>query len=131
MSDFIGVLGIGTGIVQGVTTAYTVPSGKTAKIKLFYRGVAGVSSTLEVLINGITSFKTAALTSGNVSHSTTAAMHNTQAATAITGGTDATTVAPGPKEYFLDEGDTVQYTIATADFTSMSFQVVGSELDKT
>lgn len=129
MTDKIGVLGESSNVTQATHTAYTVPANKAARVKLMYRGVAGVNSTLKATINGIDAFLTAALTAGNVSHSTTAAMHNTQAASAIAGGTDATTVAPGPKEYYLAAGDSVTFTIGTADFTSMNFQVVGTEVD--
>lgn len=127
--DIIGVLGQAQTAVVGTVTAYTCPSGKSARVKLMYRGVAGTNSTLKVAVNGIEVFQTAALTSGNVSHSTTALMHNTQVAGAIDGSADSKVVAPGPKEYFLSEGDTITYTIATNDFSSFNFQVVGTEVD--
>lgn len=129
MSDKIGVLDEKAVATVGVTTAYTCPSGKAAKVKIMYRGAAGASSTLKVTVNGIDIFLTGALTSGNISHSTTALMHNTQAASAIDGSADAKCVAPGPKEFFLSAGDTVSYEIGTAAFSSMNFQVVGSEID--
>jgi hypothetical protein len=56
-------------------------------------------------------------------------MHQAQAVSAITGGTDTTTVSPGPKEYQLAAGDTVTYTIATAAFSSISVQVIGAEVE--
>ena len=130
MTTKVGVLGesvdasLGTGKV-----AYQVPGAKGARVKIMYRGIAGVNSVLAVYINGIEVFRTAALTSGNISHTTTGAEHVTQAASAITGGTDATTVAPGPKEYYLSANDTVSYDVATASFSSLNVQVVGTEVD--
>lgn len=130
MSNKVAPLGVNTIATQGTTTAYTVPTGKCAKVKLMYRGVSGVNSTLRVLVNGVEIFRTGALTTGHVHYSNSAAMYATQTAdTAVTGLADATTVSPGPKEYYLDEGDTVQYIIGTADFSSMNFQVVGAEID--
>lgn len=129
MSDKIGRLGTQTGAAQGTWTGYTVPANKGARVKIMYRGVAGVNSTLKVTVAGIDIFLTAALTSGQVSSSNTTQMHFAQAAAALVGGTDPTTVAPGPKEYFLQSGDTITYTIGTADFSSMIFEVVGVEVD--
>lgn len=129
MSDLIGVLGSSATPDLGTNIAYTVPAGKAAKVKLMYRGVAGVNSVLTITVNGIIILVTAALTSGNVSHSTTALMHNTQAANAIDGSADSKVVAPGPKEYYLSEGDNVSFTIGTAAFSAMNFQVVGTEID--
>lgn len=130
MSDIIGVLGSLTTAVIGTATPYTVPSGKAAKVKIEYRGVSGINSTLAVAINGLTIFGTAALTTGHVIYTTTLLMVNDAAtASVIDGSSDAKVVAPGPKEYYLSEGDTVTYVIATADFSSMNFQVVGTEVD--
>lgn len=129
MADNIGVLGSSTAASVGTHTPYTVPSGKAAKVKIMFRGTAGVSSTLALIINGMTVFTTAALSSGNISFSTTLVMHNSDAAANIVGGADATTIAPGPKEYYLSAGDTVQYTIGTAAFSAMDVQVVGIETD--
>lgn len=129
MTDIIGRLGRGTTAAQGTTVAYTVPANKTARVKLMYRFIAGVSSTLAVLINGVQVFITGALTSGQVSYTSSALMHNAGAVSAVNGSSDALTIAPGPKEYFLDGGDTISYTIGTADGSSMFFDVVGAELD--
>lgn len=129
MADLIGVLGSSAIAVIGTSTPYTVPSGKSARVKLMYRGVAGTNSVLTVSVNGIVVFVTAALTSGNVSYSNTTQMHLSGTSGSITGATDTTTIAPGPKEYMLSEGDTVTYNIATADFSAMNFQVIGTEVE--
>lgn len=129
MADNIGVLGSDTSVTIGSHTVYTCPSGKAAKIKIMYRGVAAANSTLKLTVNGIDIFLTAALSVGNVSHSTSLLMHNSQAAASVDGSSDAKTVAPGPKEYYLSAGDTVTSAIGTADFTSLNVQVVGVEVD--
>lgn len=125
----IGVLGEAATATIGTTTAYIVPTGRAAKVKLMYYGIAGVNSTLSIAINGIPIFTTAALTSGNAAWTDSTRMHGTGAVNTLTGGSDTTTVAPGPKEYQLAAGDTVTYTIATAAFSSISVQVIGAEVE--
>ena len=131
MSDKIGILGQVTTATPGTTTAYTVPSGKAALIRLEYSGISGVNSTLSVAVNGLTTFTTAALTSGNICYSTAALMINTGAATVIDGTAQSKVVAPGPAEYYISAGQTVTYTLATAAFSSLTFRVVGTEVDVT
>ena len=125
----IGVLGEAATASIGTTTVYIVPTSRAARIKLFYYGIAGASSTLSISVNGVPIFTTGALTATQASHTTTAKMHQAQAVASITGGTDDTTVALGPKEYYLAAGDTVTYTIGTLAFSSISVQVVGSEVE--
>jgi hypothetical protein len=129
MADKVGRLGQSIVATQGTTTAYQCPPGKGAKVQLFFRGTVGASSTLIVVIAGIQIFAAGAMTGGNWSFSTTVNEHNTAAGGTVNGSSDATTVAPGPKIYWLAAGDTVSYTIGTADFASMTFQVVGVEVD--
>lgn len=129
MATLIGVLGEAATASIGVTTAYIVPANNAAKCKIMYSGVAGVNSTLSIAVNGITIFTTAALTSGNTSFSTSLLMHNSALGSTINGGSDATTVAPGPKEYYLAAGDTVTYTVGTANFSSLNVQVVGTQVE--
>lgn len=128
MADRIGVLDAASGVTVATHTAYTVPAGCSAKVRFMYRGVAGSNSTLSVLINGMAVFLTAALTSGNVSYSSVSKAHTSDAAASIVGSADGTTIAPFQRDYFLSAGDTVQYTIGTAAFSSMDFQVVGTEV---
>lgn len=130
--DIMGVLGESAVVTQGTITAYTVPAGKSARVRLQYRGAAGSNSVLRVLINGMEIFRTGALTGGNIAYTTAALITNVAANDgAINGSTAALTVAPYGTEYFLNENDTVQYVIATADMASFNFQVVGVELSKT
>ena len=127
MSDVVGVLGEASTATAGTTTAYTVPSGKAAKVQFMYRGTAGVSSTLAVIVNGITIFTTGALTSTQLSVSTKTEMH--KANPTLTGNGTDSVVAPAPYYFYLSEGDTVQYVIGTAAFADFKFQVVGVEVD--
>lgn len=128
MADRIGVLDAASGVTVATHTAYTVPAGGAAKVRFMYRGVAGTNSTLSVLINGMIVFLSGALTSGNVSYSSVSKAHTSDAAASIAGSADGTTIAPFQRDYFLSAGDTVQYTIGTAAFSSMDFQVVGTEV---
>jgi hypothetical protein len=129
MANLIGVLGEASGVTVATHTAYTVPSGKAAKVQIMYRGEAGSSSTLQVLVNGLVVFTTGALTSGYISHSTRDTAHVSQAVSDIDGSTAAKTVAPYVREFLLSAGDLVQYVIGTTAFASMNFQVVGAEID--
>ena len=130
MADKIGILGSATTATAGTTTAYTVPTGKAAKIKLMYRGVSGISSTIKFTVDGIDIFISGALTTGHYHWSSSDKMLNSSAT--IPGGTtDATTVSPGPKDYYLAAGDTITYTIGTADFSAFAVHVVGTEVDVT
>lgn len=128
MADRIGVLDAASTVTATTTTAYTVPAGCAARVRILFRGVAGSNSTLAILINGMTIMLTAALTSGTVSYSTYSVLHKNDAAASIVGSADGTTVAPFQREYFLSANDTIQYTIGTAAFSSMDFQVVGVEV---
>jgi len=128
--DVMGVLGESAVVTQGTITAYTTPAGKSARIRLQYRLVAAANSTFRVLVNGCEIFRTAALTVSHCIFTTNALVFNDAATEAtVTGVTLALTVAPFQTEFFLNENDTVQYVIGTADLTSINFQVVGVALD--
>ena len=127
MADRFGVLDAASGVTVATHTAYTCPTGCSAKVRLMYRGVAGANSTLSILVNGMAIMLSGALSSGNVSYSSVSKLHTSDAAASIAGSADGTTIAPFQRDYFLSAGDTVQYTIGTAAFSSMDFQVVGIE----
>lgn len=128
MADSIGVLDASTTVTVGTITAYTVPAGHAARVRFMYRGVAGANSTLSVKINGMIIFLTPALTSGNIAYSTYSIATTTTGAVTVAGSADLTTVAPFQREYMLSAADTVQYVIGTTDFTSMDFQVIGTQV---
>lgn len=130
MADIVGVLATSTIATTGTATLYTVPAGKTAKIKVMYRGTAGANSTLALIVNGVTVFTSAAATAGHIIYSSTALMVNDAASSgAVNGSSAALTVAPGPTEYLLSAGQVVQYTVGTANYTDLVMMVVGVELD--
>lgn len=129
MADVLGILGTAINTAIGTWTAYTVPAAKGARVNFVYRGVAGTNSTFAVQVNGLTIFTSAALTATNIFYSTTAAMLVTGAAGTDLGTSDATTVGVGPKQYLLGPGNTVTIVIGTANLTSLTFQVVGVEVD--
>lgn len=130
MSDKIGVLGRGTTSTQGVTTVYTCPAAKAAKLKVMYRGASGTNSTLKLTVAGIDVFLSAALTAGYVHYSANSLLYNVAtAAGAVDATTEAKMVAPFTREYMLQAGDQVKYTIGTADFTSFQMDVIGAEVD--
>ena len=128
MADAIGVLGAETTATVGTVTAYTVPVGHSAKIKFMFRGVAGSNSTLAVKINGMQLFVTPAITAALICYSTYSIAVTTAGAVTVAGSADLTTIAPFQREYMLSAGDTVQYVIGTADFSSMDFQVIGTQV---
>lgn len=129
MTDKIGTLGKLSTLTIGTNLVYTCPVGKAARFKIFYRITAGVNTVFAITINGIKILQTAALTATHIVYSTPAFLLANNAATEPLGTTDATSVGPAPTEYYLAAGETVSYTVTTADLTFASVQVVGVEID--
>lgn len=129
MADVLSCLGSITNTAVGTWTAYQAPAAKGAKVSFQFSGIAGVNSTLAVAVNGLTIFQSVALTSGNIVYSNATQWINTGAATIIDGSTGTRHVAPGPTNYILGPGQLVTITIGTAAFTSLTFQVMGIEID--
>lgn len=129
MTDKIGTLGKLATLTVGTNLVYTCPVGKAARIKLFYRVTAGVSTVFAITVNGIKVLQTAALTTGHFVYSTPAFLSANNATTEPVGTADATSVGPAPTEYYLAAGETVTYTVTTADLLAASVQVVGVEID--
>jgi hypothetical protein len=132
MTDKIGVLGETTSAVLGTATAYTCPAAKAAKCKIMFvgQGNAGAGTTLDILINGMTVAKVAAMTASYYVFSIAGAgVRVAEQAAYPTGIGAGLTVAPADAVYYLNAGDTVQYTIGGAAMISMNFQVVGAEID--
>lgn len=134
MADIIGVLGESTtsNITAGSSyTAYTVPAGKSAKVRLQFSGQAATGTAtagLQIVVNGITVGNKTGIAADNYVFTTKSLMVNTSASQP-TASSDATTVAPAPYDYYLSAGDTVTFKPLAADWQSMNFQVVGSEVD--
>lgn len=129
MTDKIGTLGKASTLTQGTTTVYTCPVGKAARGKLMYRATSGVSSVLALTVNGCKVLQSAAMTTGHFMFSSLAAMQENTGTTEPLGDADGTIVAPGPAEYFLSAGETITYTVTTADLLAGFFAFVGVEVD--
>lgn len=132
MADIIGVLGESSNVAIGTYTVYTVPAGKAAKGRFMYRMQAGAggASAMSITMNGIVLFLKPATTANHFIFSGSASSMLT-GATAPTGADAATTVAPGPSEYYLSAGDIMQYTIAGEAMALANVQFVGVEVDVT
>lgn len=130
MTDTVGVLGEATGTAVGLQNVYTVPSGKAARCRIMYRGVSGTNSTLQWDVNGITVALSTANTVNHVQYSSAALLHNNQtAASVVDGTTEARTVMPYERDYWLSAGDRIDVTIGTAAYSSFKAMVVGTEVD--
>ena len=132
MSDKIGVLGETTQNVVATTTAYTCPAGKAAKVRLMFvmQGSGAGGTTLDILVNGMSVAKVAAMTASFYVFSIkSAGLRAGEQAALPTGIGAALTVSPADPIYYLNAGDTIQYTIGAAAAIAMNFQVVGTEID--
>jgi hypothetical protein len=134
MVDIIGVLGEATTVSIATTTVYTVPAGKAAKCQIMFNLKSGSDNngTFAVTVNGAIVMQSAALTTVEYFNTSTALMFEDASSTSnATGLTVARTVAPAPMIYYLSAADTVTYTVATTALSSISIQVVGTEIDVT
>jgi hypothetical protein len=132
MSDKMGVLGKASATVVSTATIYTCPAGKAAKGRFFVRFQGGVSSVVALLINGIEVARNTAMTTGHYNYTIKGGGMFAYAAgnaTPPTGLANALTCAPADPIYYLNAGDTVQYTVVTADLLAANFQFVGVEID--
>lgn len=128
--DIIGVLGEASALTIGTTTVYTCPVGKAAKVKLFGIYQANTNSDVGILVNGVEVARTGAMTDLHYGFTNGGAgLVRAASTTKPTGTSAAETVQPSAPIFYLSAGDTVQYTIATANLRAMSFQVVGTEVD--
>jgi len=127
-APFIGVLGESTTASTGTNTVYTVPAGRASKVKCMFtfKGGSGGTSTFAIKVNNAQVMITGALASTDQGYSSTAALLKVGASIAD-GLAAATTVAPGPPEYYLAAADVISYVVATEDLASVNFQVVGTE----
>ena len=132
MSDKIGVLGEATGNTVSTTTVYTCPAGKAAKVKLMFvaQGSGAGGTIIDFLVNGMNVARVAAMTASYYVFSIkSAGLRAAEQAALPTGIGAALTVAPADPIYYLNAGDTIQYTISGAVAISMNCQVVGTEID--
>lgn len=133
MTDIVSVLGIATATAVATTTVYTCPANKTAKVRLMARFQGDTNSQVAFLVNGVEIARNAAMTASHYNFTIKGGgllAYAAGNAAAPSGLANALTVAPADPIYYLDEGDTIQYTVITAALLAMNCQVVGLELDK-
>lgn len=132
MTDLVGVLGEATGTTVGTTTVYTCPAGKAAKVRLFARFQGDTNSQVAVLVNGMEIARNTAMTATHYNYTIKGGglfAYAAGNAAAPTGLANALTAAPADPIFYLNPGDTIQYTVITAALTAMNFQVVGVAID--
>lgn len=130
MSDRMGVLGEATGTTVATTTVYTCPADKAAKCKVMFRAQGDTNSVIAILVNGLEVARVAAMTANYYVFSIAGAgLRVAEQAAAPTGIAAGLSVAPADQIYYLNAGDTIQYTVVTAALLAMNFQVVGVEID--
>jgi len=130
MADNYGVLGSSAITTIGTTTVYTCPVGRAAKFKIQALMQFGSNSDVGILVNGVEIARTGAMTAANYQWTArTVGLFGGAAGAAKPDGLSAVkTVAPSDGIYYLSTGQTVQYTIATANMQAMNVQVVGTEV---
>lgn len=130
MTDKIGVLGESQISAVGTLTVYTVPSGKAARFKLFYRSKAGAGSGIALKVNGISLMEQSSVASGSAMYSSLSLLYNLAASdTAVNGTTEPLTCMPYQRDFFASAGDVVQMSISSAAMQESNVQVVGAEVD--
>lgn len=132
MSDRLGVLGEATATTVATTTVYTCPANKAAKVRLMCRFQGDTNSQVAVLVNGMEIARNTVMTTTHYNYTIKGGglfAYASGNAAAPTGLANAVTVAPADPIYYLNAGDTIQYTVITAALLAMNFQVVGVEVD--
>ena len=132
MSDKIGVLGKATATVVATATIYTCPVGKAAKGRFFVRFQGDTNSVVALLVNGTEVARNTVMTINHYNYTIKGGgmfAYAAGAAAAPTGLANALTAAPSDAIYYLNAGDTVQYTVVTAALLAANFQFVGVEID--
>jgi hypothetical protein len=132
MSDRMGVLGEATATAVATATIYTCPAGKAAKGKFMLRFQGDTNTVVALLVNGIEVARNTAMTTAHYNYTIKGGgmfAYASGSATPPTGLANALTVAPADPIYYLNTGDTVQYTVLTAALLAANFQFVGVEID--
>lgn len=135
MAAKLGILGEATTVTAGTTTVYTVPASKAAKGRLRFFANLPNTSTLQLLVNGLTIWADTAgasefaASAATIAAPGTAVILNLQATNpfATAGATHVSALIP--QDFYLNAGDTVQYTIGVVDATSIRVQFEGVEDD--
>ncbi len=132
MSDTIGVLGESTATAVATATVYTCPANKRAKVRIMARFQGDTNSQVAILVNGMEVARNTVMTASHYNFTIKGGgmyAYAGGAAAAPTGLANALTVAPADPIYYLNAGDTIQYTVVTAALLAMNCQVVGVEVD--
>lgn len=132
MADTIGVLGESTATTVATTTVFTCPATKAAKVKLMFiaQGSAAGGTIIAILVNGMEVSRVLAMTASFYVFSVKGSgLRAAEQAALPIGTTNPVTVSPADPIYFLNAGDTIQYTISGAAAIAMNFQVVGVAID--
>lgn len=132
MSDRIGVLGEATATAVATATVYTCPAGKAAKGRFMARFQGDTNSQVALLVNGMEIARNTVMTASHYNFTIKGGgifAYAGGAAAAPTGLANALTVAPADPIYYLNAGDTIQYTVVTAALLAANFQFVGVEID--
>lgn len=132
MTDRIGVLGEATATTVATTTVYTCPPGKAAKVRIMARFQGDTNSQVAILVNGMEIARNTAMTASHYNYTIKGGglfAYAAGNAAAPTGLANALTVAPADPIYYLNAGDTIQYTVVTAALLAMNCQAVGVEVD--
>ena len=132
MADIIGVLGESTATAAATATVYTCPVNRAAKVRLMMRFQGDTNSVVAVLVNGMEVARNTAMTTAHYNYTIKGGGMFAYAAgnaTPPTGLANALTVSPSDPIYYLNAGDTIQYTVSGAALLAMNFQVVGIQID--
>lgn len=132
MSDKIAVLGEASATTVGTTTVYTCPAGKAARGRFFGRFQGDTNSQVALLANGLEVARNTVMTTAHYNYTIKGGGMYAYAggnASAPTGLANALTAAPADPIYYLNPGDTIQYTVVTTALLAMNMQFVGVEID--
>lgn len=132
MSDKIAVLGEASATTVGTTTVYTCPAGKAARGRWMVRIQGDTNSQVALLVNSMEIARNTVMTASHYNYTIKGGGMYAYAggnAAAPTGLAAALTVAPADPIYYLNAGDTVQYTVVTTALMAMNAQFVGVEID--
>lgn len=132
MSDKIAVLGRASATTLGTTTVYTCPAGKAARGRWMARFQGDTNSQVALLVASMEIARNTVMTTAHYNYTIKGGGIFAYAggnASAPTGLAAALSVAPADPIYYLNPGDTVQYTVVTQALLAANMQFVGVEID--
>jgi hypothetical protein len=130
MADNFGVLGSSVATVLGTATVYTCPANRAAKVKIMGLWQGAATSDLGMMVNNVEVARTGAFGASNYVYTNGGAgLLTAPGAAKPTGASAAATAQPAAPIYYLSAGQTIQYTVNTANLLAANCQVVGIEVD--